>query len=167
MLNLLWPIAQSQNHERLRINVIQKDEARGELFPATVSMDKVETQYGVIMEFEVEKLATILPIFGKYTPEAITTILDTENKAIINELQSKAPSLWDLVRLPIKHRIVKNTLKSYPLHRIFALQSTGVFATSYQLLWPFYSSPPVQRDTFTVLSITLAGQNRASPPFGP
>ena len=34
------------------------------------------------MATEVEKLATIL-IFGRYTPEAIDTVLDIDNKTII------------------------------------------------------------------------------------
>jgi len=97
--DLLRLIARSHNHARLRTNImqaIQKDEVIGELFPAAISMDKAENQYRINMAIEVERLATI-PIFGQYTPEAIDTILGTENKTIISEMQSKAPSLWALL----------------------------------------------------------------------
>jgi hypothetical protein len=75
-------IARSHNHARLRTNImqaIQKDEVIGELFPAAISMDKVENQYSINMAIEVERLTTI-PIFGQYALEAIDTILGTENK---------------------------------------------------------------------------------------
>ncbi len=78
------------------MQAIQKDEVIGELFPAAISMDKAENQYRINMAIEVERPATI-PIFGQYTPEAIDTILGTENKTIINEMQSKAFSLWALL----------------------------------------------------------------------
>ena len=97
--DLLQLVARSQNHARLRTNLmkaIKEDEVIGELFPAAILTDEAESQCRINMATEVEKLAT-MPIFGQYTPEAIDTILDTDNKTIIKELQLKAPSLWALL----------------------------------------------------------------------
>jgi hypothetical protein len=97
--DLLRLIARSHNHARIRTNVvkaIEEDEVIGELFPAAILTEKAERQYRSNMAIKVEKLAK-MPIFGQYTPEAIDTILDTENKTVIRELQSKAPSLWALL----------------------------------------------------------------------
>jgi hypothetical protein len=113
------------------------------------------------MATEVERLATI-PIFGQYAPEAIDTILET----IISEMQSKAPSLWALLfhlcQTTEKTPDNKQT-RSNHIHCIEYLLRKAPASLS----WPFYYSPHVQRDTFTLLPITLAGQNRTSPPFGP
>jgi hypothetical protein len=68
--DLLRLIARSRNHHRCRTNVVQavqEDEAIGDLFQAAFSMDKAVEQYKINM-------ATKIPIFGQYTPEAIGTM---------------------------------------------------------------------------------------------
>ena len=74
---------------RLRTNVvktIEEDEVIGEL---SILKEMAERQYRSNMAIEVEKRyhnANIWPV-----------ILDTENKTVIRELQSKATSLWALL----------------------------------------------------------------------
>ena len=167
--DLLRLIARSHNHARIRTNVvkaIEEDEVIGELFPAAILTEKAERQYRSNIAIKVEKLAT-MPIFGQYTPEAIDTILDTENKTVIRELQSHSGLCSStFVRPTIKRQTIKTMPKSYPLYQTFASQNICVFVTSSQPSWPFCYSPLVPRDIFTVLLITLAGQNLTNPPFG-